>query len=153
VGCAYTLILPTSRAAFTVADDGQSEYTVTLAASALEAIDVETEAQLVGRATGSGDYDGESHVFYRGGVTILPNPEQSTGDGMRSAAEIELAALNTAILALTEGRITSYSIAGRAVQYNDLPKMYQRQAVLESKVRAEQGRGFRQRKVAFVRAG
>lgn len=145
---AYTLILPGSRADFTVTDDGTT-YTATLAASALETIVTEVEARLIGLASGSGDYAGERHTFYDAFVTVLPNPTATTLDGMRSAAQIELDAVRVAILALTEGRLASYSIAGRAYQYNELAVLHQRQAVLESRVASEQGRGFRRRYVAF----
>jgi hypothetical protein len=102
--------------------------------------------------TGSGTYAGERHEVYRSALTILPNPEESTLEAMRSPAEIEKAAIDATILALTEGGVVSYSISGRAATKLDLPKLYQRQAVLEARIRDEKGLGFKRRLVAFSNA-
>lgn len=149
---AYVLLLPSARASFAVTDDGQATYTVTLAAGTLDDVTAQVEARLIGTVTGSGAYAGERHVIYDRCVTVLPNPTSSTLDGIRSAAQIELAAVAAAILALTESNISAYALGSRSVTKLELPTLYKRQAVLEARVRSEQGLGFRRHLVEFVRA-
>lgn len=147
---AYTLRLPTKLATLPVTDDGAGTFTVTLPAGALSEITSQLEARLIGTVTGSGTYTGQRYTIYDEAITILPNPETTTLNAARSAAGIELEAVNTAILALTTSNISAYAIGGRSVTKNEIGTLYKRQAVLEARIRAEKGLGFRQRRVAFV---
>jgi hypothetical protein len=147
---AYSLILADRRVCPTVTDDSANEYTVTFAADDLATITADTEARLVGFVTGSGDYAGERHTVYDQPLTIRPNPSETTLDAMRSQAELELVAVNAAILELTTAGTTAYSIGGHTATKIDLKYLYQRQAMLESRIRQEQGFPLRSRRVAFV---
>lgn len=85
--------------------------------------------------------DGEKHVADRGSVEVLANIESALAGDLQSAAEKELALVDAAILALTEGKVASYQIAGRAVVYNDLEKLHRRQAQLQAQVWRERNPG------------
>lgn len=147
-GAAY-IVLSGSIVTATVTDDDAGTFTVSFAAVDFASIVTETEARLVFRVTGSGDYDGDIKTVYDAPVTILPNVTGATLDSSRSDAEIELDAVKAAILALTTTPIASYSIGGRSVTKHEIKTLYARQAILESRIRAEKGYGFRKRLVAF----
>jgi hypothetical protein len=136
------------EATATVSADG-AEYTVTIPASETEGITESQSARLVGRLTGSGATAGQRITIYDGRVEISPDPEESSLEDSQSAAEKELAAITAAILALTTTGIQAYSIGSRSVTKADLKTLYQRQAVLESRVRSEQGRKPPRHLVAF----
>lgn len=145
----YRIVLPDSQVSATVTDDDQGTFTVRFVASAFQTIVTQIEGRLVGRVTGT--IDSVAHVadIYDAPITILPNVVNATGTASRSADEIELAAVNAAILALTTTNIQSYSIGGRSVQKNDVQKLYIRQAILEARIRGAKGYGPRKRQVAF----
>lgn len=84
---------------------------------------------------------GEKYVAASGVVEVLPNIEAALAGEMQSPAEKELALVQAAIAALLEGKVASYQIAGRAVVYNDLDKLYRRQAALESRIWREKNPG------------
>lgn len=143
------IVLDASQVAPTVTDDDGGTFTITVAAADLAAIIVETEARLVIRVTGTGDYAGEVYTAYDAPLTILPNVTGATGTTSRSDDEIELDLVKAAITALTTTNIASYSIGGRSVQKQDLRTLYGRQAILEARIRGAKGYGPRKRVVAF----
>lgn len=145
---AYTIVLSAKRMLAVMSNDA-ARFTAKFNAADFKDIVVETEARLVGRVTGTGQYAGESYVVYDAAVTIAPNPDTATLTSSRSDAAIERDAVKKAILDITNGQNSAYTIAGRAATKLDLPTLYDRLAVLESQLRDEAGLGFRSRLVAF----
>lgn len=145
----YSIVLATSQIAATVTDDDQATYTVTFGASQLATVVQETEARLVGRVTGSGDYAGKVYTIYDARVTILPNLTAATLTLSRTQAEKELDLVNAAIEKALASDIESYGIGGRSVTKRKLAELYRTRALLEARIRAERGLPFRKRLVAF----
>lgn len=66
-------------------------------------------------------------------TSSTPTPTEPT------QAELELSAVNTAILAILNGKSSSYSLAGRSVSALDLNTLYGIQAKLKARVARENG--------------
>jgi CRP-like cAMP-binding protein len=148
-GAAYVVLSGSIKTA-TVTDDDQGTYSVSFAASDFSALITETEARIVFRVTGSGDYAGEIATIYDASVTILPNVTGSTGSTSRSEDEIQLDLVNLRIREVLATSIESYSVGGRSAQKRKLSELRAEKAILEARIRDAKGYGFRRRVVAFT---